>query len=69
MDFNVPVQLTFDGNTDRLPVTITIIDDSILENTEDFFAVLATSDAAVSLSPEQATINILEDNDGIYHYA
>ena len=64
MDFSIPEQLTFDESTDRLPVTITIIDDSILESTEDFFAMLATSDAAVNFNPQQATINILEDNDG-----
>ena len=58
--------LEFNELATKLPVTIAINDDSILENTEDFFSILNTSDPAVTLAPQQATINIMEDGDGTY---
>ncbi len=56
--------LQFDQNTLTVTVTVTIIDDAILENVENFFGNLVTSDGAVDLGPATATVNILEDGDG-----
>jgi len=42
---------------------ITIVDDSLAEDTQVFLASLDTSDSSVMLLPENATISI-EDNDG-----
>lgn len=66
--FSVPVPLVFDGATTTLPVTITIIDDSVLENNEHFLSLLRTDDPTVVLDPQQATINIQEDNDSTFCY-
>lgn len=52
--------LTFDQSTTSVPITISIEDDMILENTENFFGNLATSAVAVTLFPPRTTINILE---------
>ena len=56
--------LQFDQNTLTVMVTVTIVDDAILENTENFFGNLITSDSAVDLGPDSATVNILEIGDG-----
>ena len=41
------------------------MDDAILEEDENFFANLSTTDPAVNLSPEQAEAIIIEDNDSM----
>ena len=46
---------------------VIIVDDSIVENTENFFGNLMTADPGVRLSPDQAEVQIFEDpNDGKY---
>ena len=52
-------------------MTVPIINDDILEDTESFTASLTTSDSAVTLNPDLARVDIFEDpNDGnnIYNY-
>lgn len=56
--------LQFDENTLSQSVTIVISDDSILEDNENFFGSLSSSDNAVDLTPRMATINIFDLNDG-----
>ena len=57
--------LTFDGSTGRECVTVPIINDDILEDIESFTASLTTSDSAVTLNPDLARVDIIEDpNDG-----
>ena len=56
--------LQFDQNTLTVTITVIITDDAILENTENFFGNLVTSDSAVDLGPDSATVNILEIGDG-----
>lgn len=58
------VVLQFDENTLTIPIVITIVDDSILEDLEFFFGNLTTSDEAVDLLPDTTTINIQEIGDG-----
>ena len=62
-----PVPLQFDEINTVETLIITVIDDSILENDESFFGLLSSDDSAVILSPQQATITIVEDNDGTPH--
>ncbi len=66
IDFNAitGAALQFDQDTLTVTVTVTIIDDAILENDENFFGNLVTSDSAVDLGPDNATVNILEVGDG-----
>ena len=64
MDPVTPIPLLFDAVTTSIPITVIIIDDDFLENNEDFFSLLSTTDAAVNLIPQRATITIVEDNDG-----
>lgn len=56
--------LQFDENTASRSVTVTINDDNVLEDNENFFGNLNTSDVAVDLTPSLATVNILELDDG-----
>ena len=57
--------LTFDGSTGRQCVTVPIINDDILEDTESFTTNFTTSDSAVTLNPDLARVDIFEDpNDG-----
>ena len=56
---NIPLQFT--NTTRRLPIRIDIVNDNILENTENFFGNLRTSDVSVDLSPRQTEIQILEE--------
>ena len=58
------VVLQFDENTQSNSVTVTIIDDDIVENVEDFFAALMTTDSAVDLAPNMTTVNIIDLDDG-----
>ena len=55
--------LIFDGSTDRNCVIVAITDDDILEDTENFFGTLTTTDSSVTLTPDRAQVNILEDPD------
>ena len=60
------VLLTFSATNTRHTVPISITDDVINENTEEFFARLvieSTQSGRIELEPEQATIQIT-DNDG-----
>lgn len=54
--------LQFDEDTLSLTVTVAIINDDILEDTEFFFGNLNTSDSAVDLLPDEATVSILEQD-------
>ena len=54
--------LTFDGSTNRNCVTVTITDDDILEDTENFIGTLTTTDSSVTLTPDRAQVNIFEDS-------
>ena len=56
----------FDQTTSRLPVEIPIIDDDILEDVENFFGQLTTSETFVDLNPAMTEIDIIEVNDGKY---
>ena len=58
--------LTFSPGQPTQTVNVTTLDDDILENPrEQFFVVASTNDPSVTIAPEQATIDIL-DNDGMY---
>ncbi len=57
------IPLQFDSISNNRTVRILIIDDSILENNEDFFGNLVTNDSAVTLGPDQAMATIIEVND------
>ena len=59
---DVTVELTFDENTIEACVDISITDDDIVEDTEDFNATLATDDSAVMLEPDSAIVNILDQD-------
>ena len=61
-DFNaVSDQLfTFSPSTSSNDVTVTIIDDDIVENSEFFFGNLSTTDGAVNLDPSAARVTISE---------
>ena len=63
------VPLQFDENTQSLTVTVTILNDDILEDTEFFLGNLNTSDDAVDLLPSEATVEILQPDgdDGKQH--
>jgi len=56
------VELTFQPGANGQCTSITIVNDSILENDENVLVELTTSDEAVVLNPTSATITI-EDND------
>ena len=55
---NVPLE--FSATTSSRQVTVTIINDNILENAEFFYGNLSTSDGVVQLSPATATVTIQE---------
>ena len=42
---------------------VAITDDDILEDTENFFGTLTTTDSSVTLNPDRAQVNIFEDPD------
>ena len=58
------VLLQFNKITGRRTVTILIDDDDILENIENFFGELRTSDGSVGLNPAGTEIQILNSEDG-----
>lgn len=59
------ITLQFDSVAISLPATITIMNDDIFENQENFFANLISFDGAVIISPGRAEVLIDEDNDGM----
>ena len=44
-------------------MNVPIINDDILEDTENFFASLTTTDSGVTLNPDRAQVDIIEDPD------
>ena len=44
-------------------MNVAIADDDILEDTENFFGTLTTTDSGVTLNPDRAQVNIFEDPD------
>ena len=59
------MSLVFGKSTTTLVIPVQIEDDNILENPENFNAVLSSTDPAVVLDPDTATVTIT-DNDGEY---
>ena len=62
-DYN-PAQadLTFSGSFRTACTSLLVINDQLYEGDESFFASLTTSDSAVTLNPQRATIIINDDN-------
>ena len=59
------VQLTFSPNQTTQTFNVNTLDDNVLEDaTERLFVAATTDDSSVTVSPDQASITILE-NDGI----
>ena len=56
--------MTFGPGVTRLPVDILIVDDSVVESLEDFFASLSlvTPGANVAIGPEVTEIRIDDDD-------
>ena len=52
---------TFSPMVQRIGANITIINDDIVEDDETFFAVLDPQGMPVVVSPETATVTIIED--------
>ena len=63
---NIPpseaVELVFDPSNSERSVTISIIDDTLLERVEFFFGELTTTFSTVILDPRQANISIIDDD-------
>ena len=61
-DFNAVSDelFTFSPSTSSNEVTVTIINDDIVENSEFFFGNLSTTDGAVNLDPSAARVTISE---------
>ena len=64
------VDLTFGPGITEQRVNITIIDDIRLEHDEQFdsFVSLTVADSAVTLSPDQASITIIDDDSMLTHH-
>ena len=56
------MDLTFTPGVNSLTVSVPIIDNGILEDTEQFFGDLSTSDPDVDLRPQRTTIRITDDD-------
>lgn len=56
--------LTFNASMERIPVEILIVNDDIDENSENVFSRLRLEslDASVDVTPDEATILILDDD-------
>ncbi len=56
--------LTFTSSTSRIPQRVSILADNVDEPEESFLAQLTrrTQDSRVTVSPERATISILDNN-------
>lgn len=52
---------TFNGSQ-AICTRVPIIDDDFLEGPEELFAILSTSAARVTLSPNQTRVDILDDD-------
>ena len=65
-DYTSPgvVTLTFNSTTTSQTVSVTILDDDILEDNETFVGNLNTTDKMVDINPDTATTIIIEDNNG-----
>ena len=61
--------LVFTASTTRHVVEIPIVDDTVTESIENFFAQLTViqSDADVQLAPDQTTIEITDDDSMFVH--
>ncbi len=55
------VTLEFSAGTSSHQVTVTIVNDDIVEDPETFFGNLTTSDDSVQLAPRTATVTIREE--------
>ena len=55
--------LTFNAATSSQTVTISILEDSLVEGSETVIVTLTSADPAVILNPSTASVTI-EDNDG-----
>ena len=55
--------LTFDAVTSSQTVTIPILDDNIVEDSETIIVTLTSTDPAAIVNPSRASVTI-EDNDG-----
>jgi len=62
--------LEFNATTLSQTITVTIVNDNILESDEDFFALLDTTNSAVTLDPRTATAVIQEQpgDDGWFKF-
>ena len=54
--------VTFQAGDDTATVEVTILDDTIIEESEIFTAALSTTESNVMLSDDIATITILDDD-------
>ena len=61
---NAAAQLTFSPTTSEMCIVIAIVNDSILENDEEFTVQLQTADEAVILDP-QSSVVIISNDDGM----
>lgn len=65
MDYTATTaELTFDPDNSRACVSIGLVDDSLLELTEEFQVSLSTDEEQVIVSPERAVVSII-DTDGM----
>ena len=55
--------LVLDTNTSSQTVTIPILEDNIVEDSETIIVTLTSSDSAAIINPSTASV-IIEDNDG-----
>lgn len=62
-------ELTFDPSTDQLTqcATVQIVNDSLLEATETFEAVLTSNDSDISIRPFSNTIIMIRNDDGMFY--
>ena len=56
------MSVTFQAGDDTATVEVTIFDDTIIEDSEIFTAMLSTTDPNVILGDDIATITILDDD-------
>ena len=66
IDFDRPMRLEFNENVGIHSFTVDIIDDTNPELTERFYSILQTSESAVRLDPQRATITILDDDGKLF---
>ena len=62
-DYQGPsMDLTFGPGITRRCVDVTVVEDDIMENTENFFGSLTTTDTLLTLDPDVAEVVISEDS-------